>query len=172
MRYSKEFKERMVRRLVGPSAQSAMSLARETGVSQATLSRWLRDSLGGVSDNKASWRDSRDPMELAELVFEANKLEGEAYGAFLRKHGLHHSDLEEMRAWLRQRLDPSVARKEKAQAAKSKRADAKTIKKLRREIDKKDKALAEAAAILVFQKKVRALWGDEDDDTEPKNDDR
>jgi hypothetical protein len=34
--------------------------------------------------------------------------------------------------------------------------------KLKKEIDRKDKALAEAAALLVLQKKFRALWEDEE----------
>jgi len=34
---------------------------------------------------------------------------------------------------------------------------------------RKDKALAEAAALLVLQKKFQALMGAGDDDTEPRN---
>jgi transposase-like protein len=42
--YSSSFKERMVRRLAGPGAMSANALALEVGVSQGTLSRWLREA--------------------------------------------------------------------------------------------------------------------------------
>ena len=41
----------------------------------------------------------------------------------------------------------------------------KKVKKLEWELRKKEKALAEAAALLVLRKKAQALWGDEDDDT-------
>ena len=44
------------------------------------------------------------------------------------------------------------------------------VRKLERELTRKDKALAEAAALLVLKKKVQAIWGDEDDDTDPRND--
>ena len=47
--------------------------------------------------------------------------------------------------------------------------DRKRIKQLERELARKDKALAEAAALLVLQKKVQAIWGDEDDDTNEEN---
>ncbi len=40
--YSEAFKGRILRRLVGPSAVSANGVAQEVGVSQVTLSRWLR----------------------------------------------------------------------------------------------------------------------------------
>jgi len=46
----------------------------------------------------------------------------------------------------------------------------KRIRQLERELARKDKALAEAAALLVLQKKVQAIWGDEDDDTDEKKD--
>ena len=44
-------------------------------------------------------------------------------------------------------------------------AESKRIKELERELRRKDKALAETAALLVLQKKVREIWGDGDDDT-------
>jgi hypothetical protein len=43
-------------------------------------------------------------------------------------------------------------------------------RELERELRRKDKALAEAAALLVLQKKVQALWGDADDDTKRESD--
>jgi hypothetical protein len=48
--------------------------------------------------------------------------------------------------------------------------EAKKIRQLEREILRKDKALAETAALLVLQKKVQAIWADEDDDTDAKSD--
>jgi hypothetical protein len=38
------------------------------------------------------------------------------------------------------------------------------MRDLERELKRKDKALAEAVALLVLSKKARALWGEEDDD--------
>jgi hypothetical protein len=46
----------------------------------------------------------------------------------------------------------------------------KRIKELERELARKEKALAEAAAIVILQKKVHAFLADEDDDTDPKKD--
>ena len=48
--------------------------------------------------------------------------------------------------------------------------DSRKVRELEKELRRKDKALAEAAALLVLQKKAQALWGDEDDDTGPKSD--
>ena len=44
MEYSAAFRKRMVERMMGPRAMSAMTLSAEVGVGQPTLSRWLRDA--------------------------------------------------------------------------------------------------------------------------------
>ena len=44
------------------------------------------------------------------------------------------------------------------------------MRELEKQLRRKDKALAEAAALLVLQKKAQAIWGDEDDDTGAKSD--
>jgi len=40
---------------------------------------------------------------------------------------------------------------------------------LEKELRRKDKALAETAALLVLKKKVREIWGDEDNSTARRN---
>ncbi len=60
--------------------------------------------------------------------------------------------------------------KGKVDTRKDRAEDARHIRKLEREIVRKDKALAEAAALLVLQKKVQEIWGDADDDTDEKKD--
>ncbi len=47
--------------------------------------------------------------------------------------------------------------------------DLKRIRALEKELKRKDKALAETAALLVLKKKVQEIWGDEDDSTAPRN---
>ncbi|MEP6866161.1 MAG: hypothetical protein ABJE66_36410 [Deltaproteobacteria bacterium] len=89
-------------------------------------------------------------------------------GAFLRRRGVLEAQLVE---WRKQITDAAVAsmrppsRSEREAAA----AESKKIRQLERELLRKDKALAETAALLVLKKKTRQL-GDEDDDTDPKSD--
>ena len=51
---------------------------------------------------------------------------------------------------------------QRAKVSKQHRIDQKKIKILERDLQRKEKALAEAAALLILQKKVRAIWEDED----------
>lgn len=165
--YNEAFKSKMVQRMCGPQAVSATALGREVGVAQATLSRWLlrAGTVGLVKKpgDKAKPRTVEDKMR---LVLEASQLEGDELGAFLRREGIHEAELAEWQRAVSEALGGSGPRPTERARSEDKRR----LKKLEREIARKDKALAEAAALLVLQKKVREIWGDEDDDTDEGSD--
>jgi transposase len=175
MEYADHVKARMVRRMLGPDAVSATSLSAETGISQATLSRWRAASIEGVSRAKApvspTTKTATTPkrpqdwtaLERAQAVLAASQLDESELGEFLRRQGLHREQLE---AWT-SALEEALAQPRPGRRSSG---DAKRIKELEREVARKDKALAETAALLVLKKKMTALWGGEDDDTDPRSD--
>ena len=162
--YNEGFKARMVERLSGPHAISASALARETGVAQATLSRWLLAAATVETMAKktapASPATTWTPEQKLAAVLEATALAGEDLGAWLRRKGLHAEQLAQWRAAALAGLD--TPRPPAPPAASTVRR----VKALERELARKEKALAEAAALLVLRKKVAALWADGADDTD------
>ena len=177
VQYPEAFKARMIQRLCGPDHRSATALAAEVGVPQSTLSRWLRQagSVGGIrlvtTDGKEESVKKRpadwSPEERLRVVLGASTISDEELGAFLRREGLHEAQLREWReAALRALGDPG---RSTCKAARRASADKRRVRELDRELNRKDKALAETAALLVLQKKARALWGDGDGDTTPRN---
>jgi transposase-like protein len=174
MKYSEGFKAKMVARMVGPDGMSARALAADAGVSAATLYRWQRDSLRDMTDEAKGGEETvtrtpgpRTAVEKALLVVQASRLTDVELGTFLRRNGVFESELDEWRAALEDAFHPRDGKLDKQREA----ANRKRIKGLERELRTKEKALAEAAALLVLQKKVRALWGAEDDDTEESSGD-
>jgi transposase-like protein len=179
-RYPEALKTKMVLRMTGPRAMSAAALAQETHIPQSTLSRWLREfaTLRGMNnDNPAPDHAETDAMlpdppathrargaeEKLRLVALADTLGEQELGALLRREGLHAADIE---AWRADMLAALTQRSKGASEATAARLDdRRRIQELERELHRKDKALAEAAALLVLQKKVRAIWEDADDDT-------
>ena len=101
--------------------------------------------------------------EKLRVVVEAAGLEGDALGQFLRHEGVHEADLAEWRRSVLLALGP-VAKTQPGSG------DARRIRELERELLRKDKALAETAALLVLKKKVQDYWGDEDDVTKKETD--
>ena len=172
----------MIRKMTGPGAISATALSREVNVSQTTLSKWLRnagvESTYGFPNNPnesmlmADRKKNRRPQdwspeEKLKIVIEAAALDDEQLGGFLREKGLHETTLEQ---WRLQMLDALHTGRPKKPKTKSKPSDTKKIKALKKELARKEKALAEAAALLVLKKKVQEIWGDEDDNTPRSND--
>jgi len=84
-------------------------------------------------------------------------------GALLRREGVHEAQLREWRRTAETALGASVNA-----VSRTPSPEAKRLKALEQEVRRKDKALAETAALLVLKKKVREIWGDEDDITDPR----
>jgi transposase len=178
MAYSDAVRARMIRRMVGPGAMSARALARETGLSNVVLSKWLRqagkvrampdddpsEGPAPVSGSATRRRQEWSADEKLRAVIETSQLEGEALGEYLRRSGLHLAQVEQWRAEATEALEPR-----RAGPAPSVGAERRRIKELERELRRKEKALAETAALLVLRKKLNALWGDGDDDTDEKS---
>lgn len=175
MEYSELVRARSVRRMVGPGAISATELSRETGIPQPTLSRWLRGaaSLRLVSSKPETPNESETAVaekrpqdwsskERLQLLVEADGLDDQELGELLRRRGVHR---EQFDAW-RMALDEAFAQPRAGRRS----PEAKRIKELEREVARKDKALAETAALLVLQKKLQLLFPEgqaaEDDDTD------
>ena len=168
-------KTRMLKRLTGPEAMSATALSKETGIAQGTLSRWLRraGTIGGVSPKKrkqitrSQSRRAQDwtAKEKLAVVMEAETVPQEELGAFLRRKGLYREQLEQWREAAAQALEESPGRRKRGKRGPT--PEQKRIRELERQLRRKEKALAEAAALLVLKKKFETLFGDEEDDTNP-----
>ena len=169
MQYSEGFKMRMVQRLSGPDAISAHKLAQEVGVSQNSLSKWLRQA-SSIHHSTNPYEELFDmsgkrPIDIPaeeklQIVIEAESLSEEELGEFLRRKGIHETHLQQWRAQMMKSLSEQPAKKSKKTGSETKK-----LKKLEKELQRKDKALAEASALLVLKKKAQAIWGDEDADT-------
>ena len=159
--YSPAFKIRMVRRLVGPDGMSANALAREAGISQSNLSRWLRESRNVGDMDPSSKRQWTGAQKLSVLTAAQGLSESEL-GALLRREGLHETDLTTWQAAAEAALtEPGRG------AVRS--VEQRRILELERELRRKDAALAETAALLVLKKKAQAIWGDVDEPTDPRH---
>jgi transposase len=175
MMYSQGLKARLVRRMAGPERISAVALAREVGIGQPTLSRWLREacaagrSTGATSqvdmtNKKRSAKKQWTVADKLRILVESSKLADNELGEYLRREGVHEATLTQWREDATKGLAATTRR-----SSSTSSTDAKRIAALERELHRKDKALAELAALITLQKKVRAIWGDGDSDTNTRS---
>jgi len=190
--YPASFRAEALRRL-GTPGQTVPGLAEELGVHATLLYRWRRKAGTSTAMVKRSpprtsaaapcaaattpdtpsasleVRPRRRPQDWTEdekigAVVESMSLTEEQLGGFFRQRGLYRATLDE---WRESMLRGARAELGGHAAKRARTADAKRIRELERELTRKDRALAEAAALLVLQKKTRSLLGGEDDDIQP-----
>jgi transposase len=129
--YSPAFKSRMLRRLVGPSAISANALAKEVGVHQPLLSRWLRESRNvesmGASKNRSG------PARRSSASCSPRGLSERELGTLLRREGVHEAELTALQAAAEAALNDMGRRGARP-------TDAQRIQELEREMRRKDAA--------------------------------
>jgi transposase-like protein len=158
-RYSPELKQQIVKKMLPPNSQSVAALSRESGISTPTLYAWRKQlrTQGHVVPTTPSAPDRWDAKtKLATVIRTATMNEAER-SAYCREHGLY---VEQLDVW-RQAFESvdTVEPASKADLA----AMRKTNRKLKKELHRKEKALAEAAALLTLSKKAEAIWGTDED---------
>lgn len=161
MQHSEKFKSEMVSKMMGPSALSAKRLSEECGIGQPTLSTWLRKAKVAAMTNTpvpkpaaAKQWSAKDKMR---VVLEAAAAGPKGRGLLLRQEGLHEAELSQFQAELERLVEDKPTRPVKRDAKDKKRINA-----LEREIRRKDRALAEATALVVLSKKLHAYFGEDE----------
>jgi hypothetical protein len=146
----------MIARLTGKDAVSSRQLALETGLRQQTLSRWMQET--SSLPVMAAKRPRRDWSieEKIRILAKTTTLTGAELMGYLQREGVLQAEYEQWRLAL-------------SEEGRAPLATTKRIRALERELARKEKALAEAAALLVLKKKVQALAEDEDVDTDEEH---
>lgn len=159
--YVEGFKEQALAKVLGRSdGESIRSIAEDLGMNMGTLRGWMKRALrdqkkpSGKSIPSADWTSAQ---RLAALI-ESDGLGDEELNAWCRERGLFVHDLTQWRTDFCESTG-ATGRREDSEEMRQLRL---TNQQLQRDLNRKEKALAEAAALLVLQKKYRALWAAED----------
>jgi transposase len=159
--YPDELKASLIARMLPPHNESVPALARETQIPKDTLYCWRLKARSRVVAPAAPSAMSSAPSgeEKLAILVETARMNAHELSEYCRAKGLYPQQLQAWRSAFVQsnNLRPSRAEQEQS------REQAREIRTLRNELARKEKALAEAAALLVLQKKVRALWGEDED---------
>jgi len=158
--YPEELKASLIARMLPPNNVSVVELVRETSIPKDTLYGWRRDARKGDVPSQDKPSDGVSSEAKFNVVLETASLNEVELGEYCRRKGLFP---QQIRAWREICTQAHALVAPKADREKL-RNQAKEIKRLETELRRKEKALAEAAALLMLQKKVRTLWeGSEDE---------
>lgn len=164
MGYPVERKEAVLRKMLPPNNEAIAKISKDEGISVGTLYSWREQArsqgrLMPDSDNSPNGWTSRDKFA---AVMETSAMNESEIAAYCREKGIFAEQLEQWREACVQANDWSQASEKELKAATKK--DRKKVAELERELARKEKALAEAAALLVLRKKYNALFSEDHED--------
>jgi len=158
--YPDEQKARLIERMLPPGQANVPRLSKETGIPRDTLYGWRRQALRarGLSTTPAAGGGERwSSTEKFAMVVETAALSEVERGEYCRKRGIYP---EHLQAWCRACEQANGGLSPRTHGERS--AERRRIQALERELRRKEKALAETAALLVLRKKAQAIWGEDE----------
>ncbi len=142
--------------MLPPESAAASEVSREIGVSQATLERWLSQSLAEPGRERVWTAAAR-----FDAVLTTVSMDEASRGAWCRSNGVYPQELARWREATQQSLtEPGDI----GAGARQDKQDRRRIRELEQELRRKDKALAETAALLVLSKKLETIFSKGEDE--------
>lgn len=139
-------------------------LSQEEGISRATLAKWRSEarSKGQFLPDANTGPEGWTSADKLAAVIETALMNEVDLGEYCRRRGIYPKQL---RVWREacERAD-DWERAAASRITRETKDDKKRIRKLERELARKEKALAEAAALMILRKKAGAIWGQGDED--------
>jgi len=147
MEYPTEYRKQLIQKILKPGGSSAMEISRETGIHHSTLYRWIKQENNGFMSREKGKTPRKFSLEQKyEFLLEAQEKTDEELGFWLREKGLQNDHLRKWEQEIANTLKGFNKSKEKELEHENK-----TLKK---ELTRKEKALAEMSALLVLKKNL------------------
>lgn len=157
---SLEAKESVIHQALNRGDKSIELIAKMNNVGLSTLQKWLRCYREGAPLNpvgkKNTMSNKLSPAERFNHIIATHKLDEVSLGKYCRAQGFYSHQLTQ---WREELMKAEKAPINLAQASELKQVKAEN-KQLRKEVRYKEKALAEASALLIMKKKADLIWGD------------
>jgi hypothetical protein len=160
--YPEKVKASVLAKMLAPNGPGVVELAKEFNIPCGTIYRWKAGML-----NKRSVKQINEPQrpqdksaqdKLQAVVETLSKTEAER-NAYCRQHGIYANHLDGWKKQILESLGAENTKKHKAEYLQIMNE----IKQLKRDLNRKDKALAEVSALLILKKKADLLWGGGED---------
>ncbi|MDA3788756.1 MAG: helix-turn-helix domain-containing protein [Desulfobacula sp.] len=162
MGYPIQLKEAVLKKVLQRN-KTNYEIARESGVSRSTIGKWLKEhKQNGSIKLKSKEKRPKDwtAEERISAIIKTGCITAEDRTTWCRKNGIFIHNLDQCKKDAISAMIPK-ANKEQIEAHRNLK---KEISALKKDLSRKDKALAETAALLVLKKKVQEIWGEPEED--------
>jgi transposase-like protein len=159
---SNETKEAIVKKVFGKQGINLKIIAKQNNVAYSSLTKWIRQYQYGQINQTTIYRHLKTGLsrkEKLQHILATAALDEQALGIYCRERGLYAVQLTE---WKNEMTKDTHEQKNEAFLAELRTLRLEN-KQLKQEINRKNRALAETAALLVLKKKANAIWGESED---------
>ena len=168
VRFSQDFKEQAVKKVLNRSGYTTKKeLAEQIGVDPGTLRHWLKEANNSPLSEQENMSKEKRPQdwsleERLNMVISCAPLDEQAMNERCREQGIypHH-----VNQWKKEFANGTASSQTSSKSPENKRLK-NEVKSLKKELSRKEKALAETAALLVLKKKADAIWGVSEEDSQ------
>jgi len=162
MGYSIQLKAAVIKKVLQGN-KPHHEIAKELGVGRSTIGKWLREHKQNRNTNLKS-KEKRPSDWTAEerisAIIKTGCMTEEDRTAWCRKKGIFIHNLDQ---WKKDAISAIIPKPNKEQSEEHKNLK-KEISALKKDLSRKDKALAETAALLILKKKAQEIWGEPEED--------
>lgn len=160
-KYPEERKAALLGKLLPPHNRAVPEVSEAEGVAASTLYNWLKQARQQGAPVPGSTRNTPDDWDgqaKFAVVLETAPMNAGELSEYCRRKGLYP---EQVARWRQACIEGAASQAKRDQAAASElKLAQQQVRTLEKELRRKEKALAESAALLILQKKFNTLWGD------------
>lgn len=158
--YTEAERIELVQKTLSPLNKTVVELSKETGISENTISTWRKKYISDKNPMPVKILSGKGPSSREKflIVMETYSMPEAQLSEYCRSRGLY---VEDIKKWRESCMDANVQEHGNVKELKNElQEEKKKYKQLEKELGRKEKALAETAALLVLRKKLDAILGD------------
>jgi transposase len=158
---SVDSKHAIVQKALGRNGRTLKELAQSHNIGYSTLQKWIRHYRNNVKITPTAQKTNKalSQAEKFQHLMATGSLNDVEVGVYCREQGIYSFELKQ---WKENFMTQKSIEKKDSELAELKLLRAEN-KELKREIQRKDRALAETTALLVLKKKAALIWGEAED---------
>lgn len=154
-----ETKEAIVQQALNRDSKTLEQISRENNIGYSTLQKWIKRVQSGQSLGRRNTRkrgmNQPSPEARFKHILATHGLDEVSLGKYCREHGLYSHQLTTWQESFMSTSANNINHTQQSELKKLREAN----KQLQKELRRKEKALAEASALLIMKKKADLIWG-------------
>lgn len=165
MGYSIKHKMLTLHKVLPPENRPVNEVSRETGISVQTIYKWMKQAKDGMLSTgvpEGTIPKEKSDLEKFSILLESRSIAEDKKGEWLRENGLHAEHLTVWEQEIARNMSTKTEDNESLKAANKKLE--KDNRELQKELKRKEKALAEMAALYTLKKKAEEYWPENGDE--------